>query len=175
MLHLDVSKYYNSSYLSIVLYRFLLSTYFLLLFLYLYSLFSSDSDYLAWVAGDIVHNHVNISFTDDQLLPGINNYNSNPHGPNRGKQFYTHNPRLFLFINILSDTLIMKYDLQICTLSTWDQNILWPRRGWSTQPWGSSEYSSTVSSCLCFTERGIIWSTASMSWFGLSVYSPEPI
>ena len=99
--HLDISKYYNSSYLSIVLYRFLLSTYFLLLFLYLYSLFSSDSDYLAWVAGDIVHNHVNISFTDDQLLPGINNYNSNPHGPNRGKQFYTHNPRLFLFINIV--------------------------------------------------------------------------
>ena len=81
----------------------------------------------------------------------------------------------YLLTSNISDTMIIiKYDLQSCTLPAWDQSILWPRRGWSTQLWGSSEYSSTVSSCLCSTERGITWSTASMSWFGLSIYSPEP-
>ena len=81
----------------------------------------------------------------------------------------------YLLTSNISDTIIMiKYDLQSCTKFAQDQSILWPRRGWSTQLWGSSEYSSTVSSCLCSTERGITWSTASMSWFGLSIYSPEP-
>ena len=107
---------------------------------------------------------------DDQ--PGIDNSNPNPHGPNRGNQFYTHHPRLS--INKVTLIIMIKYDLQSCTKFAGDQSILWPRRGWSTQLWGSSEYSSTVSSCLCSTERGITWSTASMSWFGLSIYSPEP-
>ena len=75
---------------------------------------------------------------------------------------------------IVTLIIMIKYDLQSCTKFARDQSILWPRRGWSTQLWGSSEYSSTVSSCLCSTERGITWSTASMSWFGLSIYSPEP-
>ena len=81
----------------------------------------------------------------------------------------------YLLTSNISDTIIIiKYDIQSCTKFAQDQSILWPRRGWSTQLWGSSEYSSTVSSCLCSTERGITWSTASMSWFGLSINSPEP-
>ena len=93
----------------------MLSTYFLLLFIYLYYLFSSDSDNSAWVAGDIVHN-LNISFTDDQLLPGNNNYNYNPPGPDRGKQFYTHNPRLILFIKYTIRSIVCE---AFCHLVIW--------------------------------------------------------